>query len=125
LPANDASLPYLSPHDCAVAALDTALWDLRGKLAGKTVRTLLAAEPRDRLRPYASSGCRYAWYARPEQVIDETLGYLAQGYTACKVRIGTDWAWDGVTASRFVELMQALHAAWRDGWNLWWTATNV
>jgi L-alanine-DL-glutamate epimerase-like enolase superfamily enzyme len=104
------SLP-VSPHDCAVAALDTALWDLRGKLSGKTVRALLAAEPRERLRLYASSGCRYAWNARPEQLIDETLDYLAQGYTACKVRIGTDWAWDDVTAGRFLELMQALHTA--------------
>jgi L-alanine-DL-glutamate epimerase-like enolase superfamily enzyme len=104
-----ASLPF-SPHDCAAAALDTALWDLRGKLSGKTVRALLAAEPRNRVRLYASSGCRYAWNARPEQLIDETLGYMSQGYTACKVRIGTDWAWDGVTAGRFLELMQALHA---------------
>jgi L-alanine-DL-glutamate epimerase-like enolase superfamily enzyme len=99
------------PHDCAVAAIDTALWDLRGQISGRPTRALLAAAPRDRLRLYASSGCRYAWYDRPEQLIDETLGYVAQGYTACKVRIGTDWAWDGVTAGRFLELMQALHAA--------------
>jgi L-alanine-DL-glutamate epimerase-like enolase superfamily enzyme len=111
LPANDAKLPFFSPHDCAVAALDTALWDLRGKITNRPVRALLSAESRDRLRLYASSGCRYAWYARPEQLIDETLGYLAQGFTACKVRIGTDWSWDGVTAGRFLDLMTALHEA--------------
>jgi|SRR5579859_1302343 len=109
LPAGEP-LP-VPPHDCAAAALDTALWDLRGKISGQTVRGLLAAQPRERLRLYASSGCRYAWNERPEQLIDETLGYLAQGYTACKVRIGTEWAWDGVTTGRFLELMQALHAA--------------
>ena len=99
------------PHDCAIAALDTALWDLRGQIAGVPTRRLLAEQPKDRLRLYASSGCRYAWYDRPEQLIDETLGYIAQGFTACKVRIGTEWTWDGVTAGRFLELMQGLHAA--------------
>ena len=105
--------PPMPSHDCAAAALDTALWDLRGQISGQTVRALLghASPPRKRLRLYASSGCRYAWNERPEQLIEETLGYLAQGYTACKVRIGTDWAWDGVPTGRFLELMRALHAA--------------
>ena len=103
--------PPMPSHDCAAAAIDTALWDLRGQISGQTVRALLTAAPRERLRLYASSGCRYAWNARPEQLIDETLGYLAQGYTACKVRIGTDWAWDGVTTGRFLDLLRALHAA--------------
>ncbi len=101
----------VTPHDCAAGALDTALWDLRGKLSGQTVRSLLNPHARDSVPLYASGGCRYAWNARPEQLIEETLGYLAQGYTACKVRIGTDWAWDGVTTGRFLELMQGLHAA--------------
>ena len=111
MPPIDGGLVSPSPHDCAAAALDTALWDLRGKLSGRTVRSLLNPSARDSVTLYASSGCRYAWYARPEQLIEETLGYLAQGYTACKVRIGTDWAWDGVTTGRFLELMQGLHAA--------------
>ena len=38
----------------ALAGLDTALWDLRGKLAGKPVVELLGGKPR-RLRAYASS----------------------------------------------------------------------
>ena len=38
----------------AIAGLDTALWDLRGKLAGKPVVELLGGTPR-RLRAYASS----------------------------------------------------------------------
>ncbi len=38
----------------ALAGLDTALWDLRGKLAGKPVVELLGGTPR-RLRAYASS----------------------------------------------------------------------
>ena len=38
----------------ALAGLDTALWDLRGRLAGKPVVELLGGQPR-RLRAYASS----------------------------------------------------------------------
>ena len=38
----------------ALAGLDTALWDLRGKLEGKPVVELLGGQPR-RLRAYASS----------------------------------------------------------------------
>src|SRR5258706_10374674 len=38
----------------ALAGLDTALWDLHGKLAGKPVVELLGGKPR-RLRAYASS----------------------------------------------------------------------
>lgn len=38
-----------SSHDCAVAGIDCALWDIRGKAAGKTVSQLLVesgASPR-------------------------------------------------------------------------------
>lgn len=98
-------------HDTAVAGIDAALWDLRGKARGRRVSGLLTERPIDRVRLYASSGCRYDWRVRPEQLIDETLGYLAEGYTACKVRIGTEWAWDGVTVDRFLGLMRELAAA--------------
>ncbi|MGN6565936.1 MAG: hypothetical protein ACTHMU_25040, partial [Thermomicrobiales bacterium] len=87
-------------HDCAIAGLDCALWDLWGQLAGKRVSELLAEDPLERVRLYASSGVRYDWRARPEQLIEEVLGYADAGYTACKVRIGTDWGWDDVTPDR-------------------------
>lgn len=98
---------------CAVAGLDCALWDLRGKLAGKRVSELLAVEasPADSVHLYASSGCRYDWGVRPEQLIDETVGYADQGFTACKVRLGTDWSRNGVTVGRFLQLMRELSRA--------------
>ncbi len=97
--------------DCAAAGLDCALWDLRGKVAGLPVRDLLATTSLNRVRLYASSGCRYDWGQRPESLIEEVLGYLADGYMACKVRIGTEWAWDGVTTDRFIGLMTDLAGA--------------
>jgi L-alanine-DL-glutamate epimerase-like enolase superfamily enzyme len=119
LVGHDPRDPRIVPHpngrsaafDCAVAGIDAALWDLKGKLEGKPVCALLADHPLDRVRLYASSGCRYDWRARPEQLIAETLGYLEQGFTACKVRIGTEWSWDGVTVDRFLGLMRDLAQA--------------
>lgn len=99
-----------SAYDCAVAGLDCALWDLRGKIEGKRVADLLRPDGTalSEVRLYASSGCRYDWRVRPEQLIEEVLGYLNDGFTATKVRIGTDWSWDGVTVDRFLGLMREL-----------------
>ncbi len=97
------------PYDAAVGGIDCALWDLRGKLAGVSVAKLINPGATDRARLYASSGCRYDWRLRPAQLIDEALEYIAQGYTAFKFRIGTEWAWDGVTVDRFLGLVRELH----------------
>ena len=120
----DPSLPP-SPHykswsyDCAVAGIDCALWDIRGKAAGKTVSRLLVesgasprtAAPINPVRLYASSGCRYEWGVNERQLIEEALGYIDSGYTAMKLRIGTDWSWDAVTVDRFLGLMRELAQA--------------
>jgi len=94
------------PYDCAVAGIDCALWDLRGKIEGKRVSELLAPKPIESLRLYASSGCRYDWRHHPDQLIEEALGYVDQGFTAMKFRIGTEWGWDGVTVDRFLGLVR-------------------
>lgn len=114
-PTNPAIVPHPNglsrPYDCAIAGIDSALWDIRGRVAGKRVAELLTADPLDSVRLYASSGCRYDWRVDPNQLVEETLGYLADGYTACKVRIGTEWSWDGVTVDRFLGLMRDLAGA--------------
>jgi L-alanine-DL-glutamate epimerase-like enolase superfamily enzyme len=112
-PTDPAAVPHPNGrnwgHDCAVAGIDCALWDLKGQIAGKRVAELLTAKPLDKVRLYASSGCKYDWRVRPEQLIDEALGYIAQGFTAMKFRIGTEWSWDGVTVDRFLGLVRELH----------------
>lgn len=95
-------------YDCAAAGLDCALWDLKGKAAGKKVSELLAARPLDRIQLYASGGCGYDWRERPEQLIEEVSGYADSGFGACKIRMGTEWSWDGVTPGRFLGLMREL-----------------
>lgn len=112
-PTSHAAVPHPNGrnwgHDCAVAGIDCALWDLKGQIAGKRVAELLTDKPLDKVRLYASSGCKYDWRIRPEQLIDEASDYIALGYTAMKFRIGTEWGWDGVTVDRFLGLVRELH----------------
>jgi L-alanine-DL-glutamate epimerase-like enolase superfamily enzyme len=111
-PTNPRIVPHPNgrswAHDCAVAGIDCALWDLKGQIEGKRVAELLTDKPLERVRLYASSGCRYDWRGRPEQLIDEALEYISLGYTAMKFRIGTEWSWDGVTVDRFLGLVREL-----------------
>lgn len=95
-------------YDAAVGGIDCALWDLKGKIAGRRTSELLAERPLERVRLYASSGCRYDWRDDPHQLVDEALEYIAAGYTAMKFRIGTEWSWDGVTVDRFLGLVREL-----------------
>ena len=75
----------------ALAGLDTALWDLRGRLEGKPVVELLGGRP-GRLRAYASSMRRDitpdAEAARLVRLRDE------QGFNAFKWRVGAECGHD-------------------------------
>lgn len=52
--------------------LDTALWDLVGKVAGKPISEVLGKRYRDRVMPYASAG-----YRKPSWRNDILKGYAA------------------------------------------------
>ncbi|MCC7261504.1 MAG: mandelate racemase/muconate lactonizing enzyme family protein [Candidatus Latescibacteria bacterium] len=103
-----------APVDTAVAGIDAALWDLRGRLAKRPVAELLALpgqQPLHRVRLYASGGVNYDWENRPESVVDEAVGYAEAGFTAFKMRIGTHWEWAGVTVPRFIALLRQVTEA--------------
>jgi L-alanine-DL-glutamate epimerase-like enolase superfamily enzyme len=97
-------------HDYAVAGIDCALWDARARLAGVPVRTLLAAASKPEVTVYASSGVRYDWRRRSEDLIDDVLACAAQGYPLVKIRLGTAWAWDEVTPERFLALFDRVQS---------------
>jgi L-alanine-DL-glutamate epimerase-like enolase superfamily enzyme len=75
----------------ALAGLDTALWDLRGKVEGKSVCELLGGQPRP-LRAYGSSMRRDI---TPAEEADR-LARLREtnGFDAFKVRIGKECGHD-------------------------------
>jgi len=93
-------------EEIAVAGIDCALWDLRGKIENKKVCELLTAKPLNKVRLYASSGCMYDWDEDPEQLVREAIGYAEQGLTAMKMRLGTHWEWSNVTPGKFIALAQ-------------------
>ncbi len=75
----------------ALAGLDTAMWDLRGRLEGKPVVELLGGTPR-RLRAYASSMRRDI---TPEQEAERFLRLRdAHGFDAFKWRVGAECGHD-------------------------------
>lgn len=75
----------------ALAGLDTALWDLRGKLEGKPVVELLGGKPK-RLRAYASSMKRDI---TPEKEAERFLKLRdSHGFDAFKWRIGAECGHD-------------------------------
>ena len=75
----------------ALAGLDTALWDLRGKLEGKPVVELLGGKPR-RLRAYASSMRRDITPAQEAERLVRLRD--AQGFDAFKWRVGAECGHD-------------------------------
>ncbi|QKW17740.1 mandelate racemase/muconate lactonizing enzyme family protein [Kitasatospora sp. NA04385] len=101
-----------SAHDFAVAGIDCALWDARGRAAGKPVARLLnpdaATDPVD---VYASGGVRYDWHDDPRTLIADVLGYVDAGYRTVKFRLGTAWHWDRITPARFLALYDEVRDA--------------
>lgn len=68
----------------AISAIDIAIWDLMGKLAGKPVFKLLGGRTRDKIKTYYSK-----LYAGPIDVMQkEAEEAMKGGYTAFKSRFG-------------------------------------
>jgi D-galactarolactone cycloisomerase len=69
----------------AIAAIDIALWDLRGKVLGRSVVDLLGGPVHERLPAVASSHAHYADIGR---MVEEAQGWLAPGLHGVKVGFG-------------------------------------
>jgi L-alanine-DL-glutamate epimerase-like enolase superfamily enzyme len=73
----------------AIGAVDVALWDLGGKIAGLPIHRLLGSY-RETIPAYASS----AVLGKPEEYAAEAARFKAQGWTAYKIHPPTDPAVD-------------------------------
>ncbi len=102
---------YPGSYRCrALAGLDTALWDLKGRREGKPVAALIGGKA-GRLRAYASSMKRDITPADEAQRLVRLCGEF--GYTAAKWRIGAECGedvdeWPGRTEAIIPVVAKAL-----------------
>ncbi len=67
----------------AIAAVDTALWDIKGKVAGLPVYQLLGGRCRDGVTVYG-----HASADTTDEVLVDIAGYVERGYRAVRVQTG-------------------------------------
>jgi D-galactarolactone cycloisomerase len=72
----------------AISGIDIALWDIMGKALGLPVHKLLGGAMRDRVMAYATG----LYYREAEdltqELIQEALAYIKEGFSAIKMKIG-------------------------------------
>lgn len=71
---------------CALSAIDIALWDLKGKIAGLPLCKLLGGG-KARVPVYASGG--WTSYS-DDRLVDEMKSMVARGFKAVKFKLGVD-----------------------------------
>lgn len=78
----------------AIAGVDIALWDLKGKAVGLPVCKLLGGVFRDRVQAYATGMYFTETDDLPAALAAEAAGYVAQGFRAVKLKVGLGLAAD-------------------------------
>ncbi len=82
----------------AIAGIDQALWDIKGKSLGVPVYQLLGGLVRDRMKTY-----RWVGGDRPAELVEQIRGYRAQGFDTFK--------FNGTEEMRLVDSPRAIDAA--------------
>ncbi len=92
----------------AIAGIDIALWDIKGKALGLPIWKLLGAKNRP-VSAYGSGGY-YEQGESPLKVVDEMAGYVEAGYRAVKMKCGgLDVAGD---LERISKVRESIGDAW-------------
>lgn len=71
-----------------LSGLDIALWDIRGKHFGVPAYQLLGGALRGEIQAYATGLYRRDSGNPLEYLVEEALGYVAQGFKAMKLKVG-------------------------------------
>jgi L-alanine-DL-glutamate epimerase-like enolase superfamily enzyme len=69
----------------AIAGVDMALWDLKGKLLNVPVHTLLGGQQHAKIACYASP---VQYFETPEESKNRAREFLGKGFTALKIKVG-------------------------------------
>lgn len=72
----------------ALSGIDIALWDIIGKICGKPVHKLIGGAYRTEVTAYATGLYFIDMDRLIEEAIDEARGYVEEGFTAIKMKIG-------------------------------------
>jgi galactonate dehydratase len=89
----------------ALAGLEQALWDLKGKAIGIPAWEMLGGQVRDRIRAYAWIGGD-----RPDEIGEAAQSRRDQGFTAVKMNATAELDWIG-TPRLFDEVVKRVEAA--------------
>ena len=92
---------------CAIAGLDIALWDLKGKALGLPIYKLLGGKVRDKVRMYASSMRRDM---TPLEEGKRAASFVEQGYTTYKLHSAVPGAIDD-PADETIDTVREVRAA--------------
>lgn len=103
----------------AWAGVNVACWDIIGKAKNKPVYELLATKtkPRTRIKHYASCGTIWDFDKRPEDLIDEALGYKEEGFYAMKFRFAEHFE-RNMTIKKYLPFLEKLRDAVGDDFEL-------
>ena len=72
----------------SMSAIDIAIWDLKGKILGVPVSTLLGGAHRDKIKPYAT-GLYFTSHTDLSKEFEEEVNkYISQGFKAIKMKVG-------------------------------------
>ena len=72
----------------ALSGIDVALWDIKGKRLGAPIHALLGGAFRKSIPAYATGAFRRLKGDRPAALAAETGGYVREGFSAVKIKIG-------------------------------------
>lgn len=88
----------------AISAIDIALWDIAGKVAGLPVSDLLGGRMRDRVAVYAT-GLYYSDDENLDRLLAEARGYVEAGFKGMKTKVG------GLSLGQDIERVSAIRDA--------------
>lgn len=84
----------------ALSALEMAMWDAKGKIAGMALHELWGGAYRRQIEI-----CAYVYISDAEKVADELLEYRDQGFTSFKLKLGLDPEQDITLARKAREVL--------------------